>query len=399
MAPIAASINITFNANYAGCHRVCWRAPGVGAYPLYDCTLQVNCVGSGNSCSATVPIMVDNQSCDPVTYDGYVQACCEDIDSPNGKLPFSITFTPNPNCKGYTITCVGPVGVDYLVITNAGSGYVAGATLVVTISGGGGSGATATALVGDGGISTGTVFPFGSGYVDGTYTNVPAVTLTGVGTGALFDVVVVGGQVTSATIVAGSNGTGYNIGDTISFNAANLGGAGSGVVITVNTVNTGTVQSITVTAPGTGYTSVATATLPASGGGIRATATVVMENCPQIDLDTCGSSPVTTITGGVPLGTSFVACNTSAYSLPSEYDVDQDACCFECTSITFNKPGLYDSPALAYYQDCETGQLVKTTLTGGASLGPVCAINGSWFVVESDPVNGVTNITIGAACP
>jgi hypothetical protein len=374
----------------------------VGAYPLYDCTITVNCTGGGNSCSATIPITVDNASCDPVTFDGYVQACCEEEGSLEGRLPFSVIFTPNPNCKGYTITCVGPVGVASLVITNAGSGYVAGATIPVTITGGGGAGATANAIIGDGGVSdqagSTTVAPLGAGYVNGTYNNVPAVTLTGVGVGALFTVVVAGGQVVSADVVPGSNGTGYNVGDTITFNAANLGGSGAGVVVTINTINTGMVQNIVVTAAGTGYTSQATATIPASGGGITATAVVVMETCPTIDVDTCGATPVTTV-NTPPLGTTFVACNTAPYSLPAEYTVVQDSCCYECTTITFNKPGAYDPSSTVYYQDCETGQLVKTVLAGGGSVGPVCAINGSWFVVESDPVNGVTNIVVGAACP
>lgn len=398
MAPIPASINLTFNANYVGCHRVCWRAPGNGAYPLYDCTITVNCTGGGNSCSAIIPIMVDNASCDPVVFDGYVQACCEDEASLEGRLLFSETFTPNPNCKGYTITCVGPVGVASIAINNPGSGYVAGATIAVPITGGGGAGATANALIGNGGISTGTVFPFGAGYVNGTYNNVPAVTLTGVGVGALFTVVVAGNQVLSATVVAGSNGTGYNIGDTISFNPVNLGGAGAGVVVTVNTVNTGTVQSITVTAPGAGYTSQATATVPPSGGGVQATATVVMGTCPTIDVDTCGATPVTTV-NTPPLGTTFVACNTAAYVLPVQYTVNQDSCCYDCTTITFNKPGAYNPSSTVYYQDCSTGQLVKTILAGGGTVGPVCAVTNSWFVVESNPVTGVTTITVGAACP
>ncbi len=402
MALVAASINLQFNANYAGCHRVCWRTPGVGAYPLYDCTIQVNCVGGGNTCSATIPIMVDNQSCDPVLFDGYVQACCEDIASPNGQLPFAETFTPNPNCKGYTITCEGPVGVASLVITNAGSGYVAGATVPIVISGGGGAGATANAIIGNGGVSdtagSTTIFPFGAGYVNGTYNNVPAVTLTGIGAGALFTVVVAGNQVFSVDVVAGSNGTGYNIGDTFNFNPANLGGAGGGVVVTINTVNTGTVQNVVLTAPGAGYTSVATGTLPASGG-ILATVGLIMEGCSTIDLDTCGGTPILVIPN-IPLGTSFVACNTSAYAFPPEYDVDQNACCYECTTITFTKSNTYTNPSsTVYYQDCDTGEMIATVLVAGGGVGPVCAINGSWFVIESNPITGTTSVTVGAACP
>lgn len=399
MALTPASINITFNANYTGCHRVCWRTPGVGAYPLYDCTTQVTCTGGGASCSAIIGIMVDNTLCVPQVFDGYVQACCEDIDSPNGKLPFSVTFTPNPNCKGYTITCIGPVTVNKVIIINPGSSYVPGATIPVSIVGGGGGGAMANAIIGNGGIGDQagdtTIFPAGSGYVNGTYNNVPAVTLTGTGSGALFKVVVFSNVVITADVVVGSNGTGYLPGDTFTFNTANIGGVGSGVVVTVNTVNTGMVQNVVMVAPGAGYTSQATATIPPSGG-IQATFGVKMGSCPLVDISTCGNPPFSL---QLPLGTGFVACATTPPAVPQQYSETQDACCSTCNFVTFTKADPYGPPATAYYTNCTTKAIIATVLTGGAVLGPVCAVTGSWFVIESDPVNGSTSIVVGAFCP
>lgn len=398
MALTPANLLINFISNYAGCHRICYRQGGAGPYTCTSCQpCTTNCAGNGAPCSTTIPIMVDNASCVPTVFDGYVQACCEDLTSLNGQIPFSITFTPNPNCKGYTITCVGPVSVNNISLTNPGSGYVAGATIPITISGGGGVGAAATALIGNGGIDIVSASNPGAGYVDGVYANVPAQTLTGVGSGALFTVTVVGGLVTIANVVPGFNGTLYNPGDTFTFLAANLGGAGAGVIIGVSTVNSGQIQSITMTNNGSGYTSQATATFLFSGGGITATGIVLMSPCPAIDIDTCGPTPPL-ILPGIPLGTGFVACNTTPYQLPPQYTVDQDACCFDCTTITFTKT-LGNPFSTVYHEDCSTGQFFSSVLSGGGTVGPVCAVTGSWFVIESNPVTGITNIAVGIACP
>ena len=55
----------------------------------------------------------------------------------------------------------------------------------------------------------------GTTYVNGTYNNVPAVNITGKGSGATFKVVVTGGAITAVTPVL--PGTGYNTGDTFGF--------------------------------------------------------------------------------------------------------------------------------------------------------------------------------------
>lgn len=72
----------------------------------------------------------------------------------------------------------------------------------------------------------------GSSYVNGTYTN---VTLTGgSGTGAKATIIVGGGAVTSVVIT--TVGSGYAVGNTLSASNASLGGSGSGFAITVETV-------------------------------------------------------------------------------------------------------------------------------------------------------------------
>jgi hypothetical protein len=401
MALIPASIDITFNANYTGCHRICWRPEGA---PDYDCSTEVTCTGNGNPCSASIGIQVDNAGCLPQTFEGYVQACCEDPLSLNGRIPFTVVFSPNPDCLGYTITCDGPVSINNVVVTDPGSGYVPGASIPVTFVPALG-GIAANAIIGDGGVSSSfgsaAPFPFGSGYVDGTYTSVPAVTLTGVGSGALFTVTVLSGQVISAEVQVNSNGINYAPGDTITFNNANLGGSGSGVVVTIYTVNTGEVQGVTIVNPGSGYTTPPVATIPSGATG-QATLGVALATCDPLDFTTCGPAPYVPITPGLPVGASFVACLPSAPGfVPVGYTVTQDQCCNECTTISFDKPFDQDynnPPATIYYTCCETKNIVSVTLAMGGNYGPVCAVTGSWFVVESDPVNGVTSISTGGTC-
>lgn len=71
----------------------------------------------------------------------------------------------------------------------------------------------------------------GTLYTNGSYTG---VALTGgTGTGATANITVSGGAVTAVTIVNG--GSGYDVGETLSAAAANIGGTGSGFSIKVAT--------------------------------------------------------------------------------------------------------------------------------------------------------------------
>lgn len=83
-----------------------------------------------------------------------------------------------------------------------------------------------------GGISTLTGLAGGSGYTNGTYTNVPLT--GGLGTGALATIVVSGGAVTAVTITNG--GSIYGISDVLSALTANIGGTGGGFSINVSSI-------------------------------------------------------------------------------------------------------------------------------------------------------------------
>jgi hypothetical protein len=72
----------------------------------------------------------------------------------------------------------------------------------------------------------------GTGYTNNTYTSVPLT--GGAGSGAQATIVVAGNAVTSVTITSG--GSGYVVGNVLSASNTNLGGAGSGFSITVQTI-------------------------------------------------------------------------------------------------------------------------------------------------------------------
>jgi hypothetical protein len=98
----------------------------------------------------------------------------------------------------------------------------------------------------------------GSGYVDGTYNNVPLT--GGSGANATATIVVSGGAVTSVTITL--RGAGYVIGNTLSASNTNLGGSGAGFSIPVTVIYAQTI-TLSVAASGTG-TQVLTFSTPAN---------------------------------------------------------------------------------------------------------------------------------------
>lgn len=97
-----AIITVNFISNYAGPHRICWRIQGSGN--AYVCTNIVDCLGGGNSCQALINTMVDPNLCEPVIFEGYIQATCNAESSPTGQIPFTVTYTPDPSCKAYLLS-------------------------------------------------------------------------------------------------------------------------------------------------------------------------------------------------------------------------------------------------------------------------------------------------------
>ena len=119
------------------------------------------------------------------------------------------------------------------------------------------TGTTVVAITSSNIKTLGAITP-GSGYVNGSYTN---VTLTGgAGSGAKATIGVAGGQVTTLTITA--RGAGYLVGDVLSATAASLGGSGAGFSIPVTAIY---LQAIQMSAAATGTGSVSlTFSIPAN---------------------------------------------------------------------------------------------------------------------------------------
>jgi hypothetical protein len=157
------------------------------------------------------------------------------------------------------------------LVTVRGSGYTAAPT--VSLTGGGGSGATATANLS---VASATVTTPGSGY-----TAAPTVTFAAApsgGTTATGTATISGGTVTGITIT--NAGSGYTAVPAITFSGGGGTGAAATAVMQVNVV--------TITAGGSGYTSVPTLTFSASAGS-GAAAFVEM----QAATDLTGGSLVT----------------------------------------------------------------------------------------------------------
>lgn len=388
MASLTATITVEFVANFAGNHRVCWRLGSLGAY---DCSTEVTCVGGGATCSATISVTVDDETCPDVTFEGYVQATCEDIGSLSGRVPFQVTYSPDQPCTSYLVKC-NTAGVDNLTVVNAGSGYVA--SPAITFTGGNGSDAEATAVIGNGGIKTWTITDGGTGYNVGgsaTFLGIDALNISSSGIDAVFDVVVTLGVITliSVTTGDGNRGTGYAISDTFEFANADLGGSGSGAIITVNTLTTGEIEYITMVDAGSGYTSAPVVSIALPPSGTQATCSIEMEDCNSFTTNDCDAAPVTI--GPLSLSTELNVCTSDAsLTLGSEFIVTPSGCCYDCVEIavTPEETLTFDYISCADYSRTSV-ELVKNETT------TICTVLNSWYYTPSDTV---VDIVVGAAC-
>ena len=189
----------------------------------------------------------------------------------------SLTLTPGLNyLAGVTFAPSAPV--SSLTLVQPGSAYSVAPTVAFT--GGGGSGATATAVI-VGPVNALAVVTGGAGY-----TTAPTLAITGGGgTGATGTATITGGAVTALTLTAG--GTGYTSAPTVAFT-----GGGFTTVATATATISGVVSSLTLTAGGTGYASAPAVSLTGGGGsGATATATVTVAG-------TSGSFPLSRYRAG-----------------------------------------------------------------------------------------------------
>jgi hypothetical protein len=98
----AAEILITFTSNVAtGCNRAYYTDPDTGL-PVGPFT--ITCSPALGSCTISIPVTVDPEGCVPVTYVGYIEACCNSVGE-LGQIPWTATFVPNPDCVGVVFEC------------------------------------------------------------------------------------------------------------------------------------------------------------------------------------------------------------------------------------------------------------------------------------------------------
>jgi len=406
MACVPATITVTFKTDYTGCHRVCYRLNNSGGYTCVDTT----CLGGGTLCSVPIAIpCLDNESCPTVEFDGYAQACCEDVSSTDGRVYFSTPFVPSPSCKRYLATC-NSVALASITVDNEGSGYTVGTNPTVMVAAPP-SGVTALAhgVVGTGFIlTTGITFTSnGSGYngnVSQTFTEVPLLVISGSGSGGQGTFTVDNtGAVVLGTITA--QGVGYNTGDTLKPDPAFMGGNTTDATFNV-VADYGTVIEIILDNAGTGYTTAPLVTVVPPASGTTATATAV--------LGTCSAFVVTSCTGqGYPAGGSVGNpvsllqpgktvdfCTAGVPPAPSDYTIAQDTgnCLCNCQSTTLTSTeGDVEGKVTFRYTACNGAvTTVQLFSYGSPSSTTVCAVTGSVVRAESEGATGT--VTFNGAC-
>jgi FtsP/CotA-like multicopper oxidase with cupredoxin domain len=197
---------------------------------------------------------------------------------------------------------LGPAAVASLTLTNGGSGYTSAPA--VSLTGGGGTGATATAVL----AATGSVKSVSINASGSKYSSVPTVTFSAplapgvraTGTATIGN----GGKVTGVIIT--NPGSNYTIAPTITF----TGGGGSGAAATA--ILSRVVASLSLTNGGAGYTSAPTVSFSGGGGsGAAATATLATRVVASLTLTGGGfgyiSAPAVSFSGGGGSGTVAAA--------------------------------------------------------------------------------------------
>jgi len=405
MALQPASINVTWNAIYAGPHRVCFRIVGA---PTYTCTTPAtphpNCSGGGLPCGYTINIMVDNETCDPVEYEGYVQPACESEGSATGRIAFpNVIFIPSPACKSYDVTCNEVAVLDVQMLT-PGSGY-AGVPLV-NITGGGGSGATGTAVLGTGVVTSSPLTLAGAGYseIDGTQVGIPLIGLGQVpttGVGATVDVTFTSGAITG--IVLNAPGSGYITSEnplTIDNSALAVGtppATEGEVTIACSAFFADEVASVTLTAPGSGYSSAPAVIIDPPVSGVQATASARMDDCPPLTYYDC-SGVTAFVAPKSSLGEVVTLCGQGvAPNAPDEYGVvEVGTCLCDCTNIDIENIGA-GTVTVTFIECAGTEDVTQVVLNSGAGPQTFCIVTGSLTYVEngggtySEVINGACN--------
>ena len=234
-------------------------------------------------------------------------------------------------------------------VSQYGSGYTS--VPGVTFTGGGGSGASATAVVG---LVHAVLAAAGTGYSVNDVLTLSGGTST---VAATITVSTVNASTGAITAFAISNPGNYTVMPTSP--VSTTGGFGTGATVTA----TWGVSSITLTAPGSNYTSSPTIGFTGGGGGSGTVATVSLSAAPSAGTD------IATYAGHV-----WIAYRRNLiYSAPGSY-----------TDFTIANGG---------------GTTIITDESLHSYLTGLCANNNYLYVFSANSINVISNVTISASGP
>ena len=231
---------------------------------------------------------------------------------------------------------------------------------VVFSGGGGGSGAAASTTITNGVITGLTLNNGGAGY-----TSAPAVSFTGVGTGAAATANFAG-TVTSLNLTA--PGSGYASAPIVTI-------SGDGTGATATAAVTGGVTGASITAPGTGYTSAPIVTISGDGSGATAHAAV-----------TGGVSSIAVALGGSGYTTAAVAISGDGTGATADAVVDPIGI---ISGITLTNGGSGYTTATVAISGDGTGATADAVVTTDVVSG----------ITITAPGSGYTNATVSIGGP
>lgn len=299
---------------------------------------------------------------------------------------------------GSGATAVVAGSVTALNLASFGSGYTTAPT--VTISGGGGSGATANAVVTNGIVTMLNLTNFGSGY-----TSAPTVTISGgggSGASASSKLGLLGGAVN--TVVVTSPGSGYTSAPSVVFSLPSVPSPTSAAQA-VATLKDGGITSVSVTGGGSGYVFApglalsgggagATANAAVSGGGVSA---VTITNgglgygsAPSVTITGGGGSGATAtavVSGGVVTGVTITSAGTNYTSPPSVIisggsgfqAVVETSGPVSALNLTSGGSGYTSAPTVTISGGGGTGATATATITNGKVTGLTVVNPGSGY--------------------